>query len=60
MHACHRNVVVMADYLQGIDPDHLDLMIQHFFMGVLHTNLRSIMAYQCSSVQQRIDLRQLT
>ena len=60
MHACHRNVLVMADYFQGIDPDYLDLMIQHFFMGVLHTNLRSIMANQGSSVQHSIDLRQLT
>ncbi len=50
----------MADYLQGIDLDHLDKLVQHYFMGVLHTNLRSIMANQCSSVQQGIDLRQLT
>ena len=48
----------MADYLQGIDLDHLDKLVQHYFMGVLHTNLRSIMANQCSSVQQGIDLRQ--
>ena len=43
-----------------MDLDHWDKLVTHDIMGVRHTNLRSIMAYQCSSVKQGTSLRQLT